>query len=65
LGMEKAEAGARARLAHQIPDRDKIGRADFVLENTGDLDALRWQVEQLWGRLKQESNLNPAEESVK
>jgi len=65
MGMEKAEADARARLAHQMPDRDKIGRADFVLENKGDLEDLRVQVEQLWGRLKQESNFNPAEESLK
>jgi dephospho-CoA kinase len=65
MGMEKAEADARARLAHQIPDRDKIARADFVLENTGDLDSLRSQVEALWSRLKQESNLKPTEESLK
>jgi dephospho-CoA kinase len=65
MGMEKAETDARARLAHQIPDRDKIARADFVLENTGDLDSLRSQVEALWSRLKQESNLKPTEESLK
>lgn len=65
MGMEKAETDARARLAHQMPDRDKIGRADFVLENNGDLEDLRIQVERLWDRLKQESNLNPADESLK
>lgn len=57
MGMEKAEADARSRLAHQIPDRDKISRADYVIENSGDIDVLRPQVEQLWMRLKQESNL--------
>jgi dephospho-CoA kinase len=65
MGMEKAEADARARLAHQIPDRDKIGRADFVLQNLGDLESLQRQVEALWPRLKQESNLNLASESLK
>ena len=65
MGMEKAEADARARLAHQIPDRDKVGRADFVLENIGDLESLRSQVELLWPRLKQESNLNLDGESLK
>ena len=65
MGMEKAEADARARLAHQIPDRDKVARSDYVLENTGDLDSLRSQVEQLWPRLKQESNINLAGESLK
>lgn len=65
MGMEKAEADARARLAHQIPDRDKIGRADYVLENAADLDLLKSQVEELWLRLKQESNLNLPGESLK
>ncbi|WP_109486199.1 dephospho-CoA kinase [Occallatibacter savannae] len=65
MGMEKAEADARARLAHQIPDRDKIGRADYVIENASDLDSLRSQIEQLWLRLKQESNLNLPGESLK
>ena len=53
-----AEADARSRLAHQIPDSEKAPRADSVLENTGDIDALRIQVADLWPRLKQESNLN-------
>lgn len=65
MGMEKAEADARARLAHQIPDREKTGRADFVIQNAGDLDSLRSQVELLWPRLQQESNLNLSAESVK
>jgi dephospho-CoA kinase len=55
---EAAEADARSRLAHQIPDSEKALRADYLLENTGDIDALRAQVEELWPRLKQESNLN-------
>ena len=55
---EAAEADARSRLAHQIPDSDKAPRADYVLENTGDIEVLRAQVKELWPRLKQESNLN-------
>jgi dephospho-CoA kinase len=62
---ERAEADARARLAVQIPDSEKIGRADYVLENNGDLEALRREVERLWPRLKQESNLTPNSESLK
>lgn len=65
MGMEKAEADARARLAHQIPDREKINRADYVLENAADRDSLRSEVEQLWPRLKRESNLNLPGESLK
>ncbi len=39
-----AEADARSRLAHQIPDSEKAPRADYLLENTGDIEALRAQV---------------------
>jgi dephospho-CoA kinase len=55
---ETAEADARSRLAHQIPDSEKANRADYVLENSGDIEALRAQVGKLWLQLKQESNLN-------
>ncbi len=51
-----AEADARVRLSHQIPDTEKAARADYVLDNTGDEAALRTQVEALWQRLKTESN---------
>jgi dephospho-CoA kinase len=44
------------RLSHQIPDADKAARADYILENTGSKEALRAQVEQLWSRLREESN---------
>lgn len=65
MDRERAEADARARLAVQIPDNEKIGRADYVIENMGGLDGLRRQVELLWPRLKQESNLTPSGESLK
>jgi len=55
-GRATAEADARARLAHQIPDALKAARADYVLENAGDIHALQLQVKDLWGRLKAESN---------
>ncbi|HVC46330.1 MAG TPA: dephospho-CoA kinase [Terracidiphilus sp.] len=51
-----AEADARARLEHQIPDERKAARADYVLENTGDQMNLRRQVEELWQRLKADSD---------
>ncbi|MGB7547591.1 MAG: hypothetical protein WBM14_07575, partial [Terracidiphilus sp.] len=62
---EAAEADARARLAHQIPDAQKVARADYVLENTGDKAALRAQVEDLWRRLTAESNRLLQDESLK
>jgi dephospho-CoA kinase len=51
-----AEADARLRLSHQIPDAIKASRADYVIENNGDREALRQQVEGLWARLSDESN---------
>ena len=53
---EAAAADARTRLKHQIPDAEKKARADYVLENAGDLDGLHGQVVELWTRLKAESN---------
>jgi dephospho-CoA kinase len=51
-----AEADARARIAHQVPDALKVARADYVLENSGDEVALATQVRALWSRLQAESN---------
>jgi dephospho-CoA kinase len=47
---------ARIRLARQIPDAEKAARADFVIENTGDLAELRDRVESIWQKLQAESN---------
>jgi dephospho-CoA kinase len=55
-GFEAAAADARIRLKHQIPDAEKVAQADYVLENSGDLEALEAQVRALWERLKSESN---------
>lgn len=51
-----ARADALRRLAHQIPDAEKIVLADEVIENTGDLEKLRQQVTAVWGRLQAASN---------
>jgi dephospho-CoA kinase len=61
---EAAEADARLRLSHQIPDAEKIGRADYILENTGDRTALKAQVVALWQRLRAESNKPHQDESL-
>jgi dephospho-CoA kinase len=53
---EAAEADARARLAHQIPDAEKAAKSDYVIENTGDMMELRIKVAALWQSLKSESN---------
>jgi dephospho-CoA kinase len=54
-GREAAEADARSRLEHQIPDPEKAARADYLIENAGDKAALHAQVENLWHQLKAES----------
>jgi dephospho-CoA kinase len=53
---EAAAREARVRLARQIPDVEKAARADFVIENNGDIAALRRQVTSVWQVLQAESN---------
>jgi dephospho-CoA kinase len=65
VGSEAIQADARSRLAHQIPDATKAARADYVIENTGDLSSLRSKVQELWASLKAESNKLPTSESLK
>jgi dephospho-CoA kinase len=52
---EAALMDARIRLARQMPDAEKAARADFVIENTEDMEALRARVVAVWERLKAES----------
>jgi dephospho-CoA kinase len=50
-GIEAIEADARNRLAHQVPDVEKMAQADDVLDNSGNIESLRAQVQALWLRL--------------
>ncbi len=50
-GME--ESDARNRIASQISREERLSRADFVVDNSGDHDALRREVDELWRRLTQ------------
>jgi dephospho-CoA kinase len=61
---EAAVRDARVRLARQVPDTEKAARADFVIENTGGVDALRAQVNSVWQQLKTESNKPPSRGSL-
>lgn len=47
------EATVRARMAHQLPEEEKIKHADFVLDNGGSLEELAAQVDALHGQLLQ------------
>jgi len=64
LGREAAQAAARSRLAHQIPDAVKAARADYVIDNSEDKEALLAQAEKVWQLLRAESNKLSAAESL-
>lgn len=46
-----SEADARARIASQAGDEERLALADVVIDTTGDLDDTRRQVDELWGRV--------------
>ena len=48
-GMD--ETDARNRIASQMSRDDRLARATHVVDNSGDLDHLRTQVESLWSQL--------------
>ena len=59
-----AEADARRRMAHQIPDSEKAPRSDYLIDNNGDISSLKAQTQVLWQRLKAESNKLLVDESL-
>jgi len=50
---DAAQMDARARLAMQIPDSEKVGRCDYVIDNAGSLEATRALVERIYQELVQ------------
>ena len=61
---EKAAEDARARLAKQLSDAVKVSRADFVLDNTGNLAELRAQVDAVWRQLVELGNNSSTRELI-
>jgi dephospho-CoA kinase len=55
VSLGAIEADARNRLAHQVRDAEKAAQADYVLDNSGDIESLRAQVKALWPQLFQAS----------
>lgn len=51
-GSAGTEADARARLAAQIPDREKAGRCEYVIDNTGSLEETRIVVQGIYRELE-------------
>ena len=61
---EKIAADAQSRLSKQLSDAVKVSRADFVLENNGDLAGLRGQVEAVWRQLVELGNNSTSRELI-
>jgi dephospho-CoA kinase len=61
---ERVAEDARSRLAKQLSDAVKISRADFVLDNTGDLVDLKAQVDAVWRQLVELGNNSPSRELI-
>ncbi|HEY2832135.1 MAG TPA: dephospho-CoA kinase [Sporichthyaceae bacterium] len=53
-GMEPADA--RARIAAQADRATRLAAADVVLDNSGDREAMRTRVQELWAELKKRQN---------
>jgi dephospho-CoA kinase len=51
LNLEAARQEVTRRMAAQLPDEDKIKAADYVIDNSGSLDATQAQVRQIWQKL--------------
>lgn len=52
---EAAAADAKARLAAQIPDIEKVPRCDYVIDNSGSLETTRLRVGDIYGALSQQA----------
>ena len=42
-----------ARIRSQLPSEERIKHADVVINNDGDLDAVKAKVKELWARLQE------------
>ena len=53
--LEAARKEVARRMAAQWPDEKKIAAADYVIDNSGSLDATEQQVRALYQKLKEEA----------
>jgi dephospho-CoA kinase len=51
---EAARLEVRRRMAAQWPDEEKVKAADYVIDNSGSLDATQRQVRDVWAQLRAE-----------
>lgn len=47
-----SEEDARARMSRQASREERVARADVVIDNSGDVEALHVQVDDLWKRIE-------------
>jgi dephospho-CoA kinase len=59
ISVERARHEVQRRMAAQLPDSIKIKTADYVIDNSGSLDATESQVRQLYALLKLEAGKTP------
>jgi dephospho-CoA kinase len=52
ISQDAARAEVTRRMAAQIPDEEKIKAADFVIDNSGSLDATEQQVQRVFRELR-------------
>jgi dephospho-CoA kinase len=55
IDLEAARREVARRMAAQLPDEEKVKAADYVVDNSGSLDATRQRVRQIYERLRAEA----------
>jgi dephospho-CoA kinase len=55
IDLEAARKEVLRRMAAQLPDEQKIKAADYVIDNSGSLEATRQQVDEIWRKLRGEA----------
>jgi len=58
VDQEAARREVERRMAAQFPDKEKIGAADYVIDNSGSLDRTREKVREVFEMLKSEARTN-------
>jgi dephospho-CoA kinase len=56
ISEEAARAEVTRRMAAQIPDDEKVKAADFVIDNSGSLDATEEQVRRVFATLQPDAS---------
>jgi dephospho-CoA kinase len=56
---ESARGEVMRRMAAQLPDDEKVKAADYVIDNSGSLDATSRRVREVYAELKSEAGKKP------